>query len=364
MKLIMAGGGTGGHLFPALALAEEFKNADIDIEIIFTGSKGRLEETIVPGYGYELYLFDIEALKKRSGLGRIRSLFKALKAVMNAMTMLRQLKPDGVIGSGSYSSGPVLMAASLMGVKTAIMEQNAMPGFTNRILGKFVDRIYIAFEEAGKYFPEGRTVVVGNPVRKEILSVMEKRKTLRDGGKFNLFVFGGSQGATAINASFLDAAEYLTDIWGDLNVVHQSGDEGFTMVENAYKRKGLKVSLSKFIENMADVYATSDLVICRAGATSIAELTSLGVASVLVPYPFASDDHQEINARSMEKRGAAVIIKQDELTGKILADVIREFYENRGELAKVESSARAMGKPDASKRIVTDYMKIFKRENV
>lgn len=364
MKIIMAGGGTGGHLFPALALAEEFKKNDKDVEIIFTGSKGRLEEKIVPEYGYELYLFDIEALKKRSGFGRIRSLFKALKAVLNATSMLRQLRPDGVIGSGSYSSGPVLLAASLMGIKTAIMEQNAMPGFTNRVLGKFVDRVYIAFEEAGKYFKVERTVVVGNPVRLDILSVIDTRESLRGKGKFNLFVFGGSQGATAINASFLDAAEYLTDIWGDLNVVHQSGDEGFQMVESAYKRKGLKVDLHKFITNMAEVYAKSDLVVCRSGATSIAELTSLGIASVLVPYPFASDDHQEINARSMENRGAAVIIKQDELTGKILADVIREFYENRDELKKVELAAKAVGKPDASKRIVTDYMKIFKRENV
>lgn len=364
MKLIIAGGGTGGHLFPALALAAEFKNSDKDIEIIFTGSKGKLEEKIVPEHGYELYLFDIEALKKRRGFGRIRSLFKAVKAVMNALTMLKTLKPDGVIGSGSYSSGPVLLAASLLGIKTAIMEQNAMPGFTNRILGKFVDRIYIAFEEAIKYFPNNRTVVAGNPVREEILSVRSLRDEPRDRGKFNLFVFGGSQGATAINASFLDAAEHLTDIWSDLKVVHQSGEEGFDMVESAYKRKALQVDLHKFIENMGDVYRTSDLVICRAGATSIAELTALGIASILVPYPFASDDHQEINASCVERRGAAAIIKQDELTGKILADVIREFYSNRKELRSVESASKAMGKPDASSNIVKDYLEIFKRENV
>ena len=363
MKLVMSGGGTGGHLFPALALAEEFKNTIPDVEVIFTGSKGRMEEKIIPEYGYELYLFEVEAIKKRSGLNRIRSIVKAFKAVLNAITMLKQVRPDGVIGSGSYSSGPVLLAASFLGIKTAILEQNAMPGFTNRVLGKFVDRIYTAFEEAGTYFPAKRTYLAGNPVRKEILSIVDKRASARDksSGRFNLLVFGGSQGATAINASFLDAAEHLTDIWKDLNVVHQSGEEGYKMAEEAYKRKGLDVELYKFIQDMASVYEKSDLVICRAGATSIAELTSLGIASILVPYPFASDDHQEINGRCLEKRNAAHIIKQDELTGKVLADGIRKFYEDRKLLRNTESSARSMGRPDASKAIVEDYLKMFKK---
>ena len=358
MKLVIAGGGTGGHLFPALALAEEFKTMDESTEVMFIGGRRGLEEQVVPGYGYQLELLDVVSLKKRKGLGRVKAVYKAARAVVKAMGILRRVRPDGVIGSGSYSSGPVVLAAKLLRIKTAILEQNVLPGLTNRILGKFVDRVYTAFKEAGEYFPAERTLYAGNPVRRGIIKVREERSPE---GKFNLLVFGGSQGATTINAAFLDATEYLPDIWGSLRVVHQTGSEGYGAAEAAYKRKGLDVELHSFIDDMAGVYAGADLIVCRAGATSIAEITTLGIPAILVPYPFSTDDHQELNARHLSDRGAAVMIRQDELTGSTLAGAIRKFFEDRAELERVKESVRTLGRPDAAGTIAKDYIELIER---
>ncbi len=359
LRLVFAGGGTGGHLFPIIALAQQFEERLGDVEITFVGGRKGLEEKVVPRYGYKLRLLDVEAIKRRRGIKRVKALFKVLGATIRAMSILRSIRPHGVIGSGSYSSAPVVMAARLMGIKTAILEQNAVPGLTNRILGRFVDRIYIAFEQAGGYFPAQRTLLTGNPVRKEIL---ENRRILRN-GKFSLLVFGGSQGATAINAAFLDAIEYLTDIWSGMRVVHQTGTEGYETAEAAYRRKGLRVEVHRFIDDMAEAYAKADLVVCRAGATSIAEITALGLPSVLVPYPFAADDHQEVNARCLAERGAAVMIKQDNLTGSVLAEAIREFYMRPGKLRNVKEAVQDFARPRAAAAIVDDYLKLLGRGN-
>ncbi len=358
MRVVIAGGGTGGHIFPALALAEELRRRNGSVEITFIGSRRGLETRVVPSHGYTLEVLDVEGIKKRKGKDRIRAFLKAALATLKALRLLRRIRPDGVIGSGSYSSGPVVLAASLLGIKTAILEQNAVPGLTNRILGRFVDRIYTAFEEAERYFPKGRTVLTGNPVRRDILDVTRQDRARRN-GRFSIFVFGGSQGATAINAAFLDATEYLTDIWGNLRVVHQAGSLGYRQVEEAYRRKGLKVELHNFIDDMAKAYSACDLIICRAGATSIAEIMALGLPAILVPYPFSTDAHQEVNARTLVERGAAVMLRQDELTGSTLAEVIRRFFENPSELRKIREAASALSRPRASETIVDDYTKLL-----
>lgn len=350
----MAGGGTGGHLFPALAIAEEFKRKNREAEIIFIGGRGGLEEKVVPNVGYSLKLLSVEGIKRKKGLKRIRSVLMAARSTVKAVGLLKEIGPAGVIGSGAYSSAPVVTAARLLGIKTAVMEQNALPGLTNRVLGRVVGRVYIAFEEAARYFPASKTVLAGNPIRRDILEKASYKH--KKDKKFTVLVFGGSQGATAINAAFLDAAEYLTDIWPHMRVIHQTGREGFEAAEAAYRRKGLRVEIKSFIDDMADVYSQADLVICRAGATSIAEITAVGLASVLIPYPFASDNHQEVNARSLADRGAAVMIRQDVLTGSTLADTVRRFFENPGELETVSARSRALGKPGASAHIVNDFM--------
>jgi UDP-N-acetylglucosamine--N-acetylmuramyl-(pentapeptide) pyrophosphoryl-undecaprenol N-acetylglucosamine transferase len=356
-RLVFAGGGTGGHLFPAIALAEEFKRRDPGTSITFVGSRGGLEEKIIPKYGWPLKLFDVEGVKRKKGLNAARALAKAALSTVEAVRFLRSLRPDGVIGSGSYSSAPVVAAARLLGIKTAILEQNALPGLTNRALGKFVDRVYISFEESRKFFPGGRTIFSGNPVRRDIITKLEDRRGRAE--RFSILVFGGSQGATAINAAFLDAAEFLTDIWSNLKVVHQTGQDGFERAAAAYKRKNLKVEVYKFIEAMGEAYNSADLVVCRAGATSLAEITAAGLPSILIPYPFASDDHQTVNARSLENAGAAVMIKQEGLTGAVLAGEIRRLYGDAQALKLMREKSKALGKPRAAQEIAENFSRLI-----
>ncbi len=354
----MAGGGTGGHLFPVLALASEFRVKDKNTEIVFIGSRGRIEEKVVPSYNYPLEFIKIEAIKNKSGLGRVRALVKAALATLRSIKMLRRIKPDGVIGSGSYASGPVVLAARILGIKTALLEQNVLPGITNKFLARFVDRAYVSFTDSEVHFSERARRLSGTPVRREIIecaSARRARGTDKKKGKFTLLVFGGSQGAATINATFLDAADYLTDIWNDLRVIHQSGAEGYRGAKEAYERKGLRVELHTFIDDMAGAYMDADLVVCRAGATSIAEITAVGLASIMMPYPFAAAGHQEVNARYLETRGASAMITQDELTASKLAALIRGFYEESSSLKDTAEKAAALGRPDAAKFIVDDF---------
>ncbi|MEE9542268.1 MAG: UDP-N-acetylglucosamine--N-acetylmuramyl-(pentapeptide) pyrophosphoryl-undecaprenol N-acetylglucosamine transferase, partial [Thermodesulfobacteriota bacterium] len=262
MRLVMAGGGTGGHLFPVLALADEFRALDKETEIVFIGSRGRIEEKVVPAHNYPLELIEIEALKNKSGLSGVRALIKAALATLKSMMILRRIKPDGVIGSGSYASGPVVLAARILGIKTALLEQNVLPGITNKFLARFVNRAYVSFKETEKHFSKEVLRLSGTPVRREIIECVAQRRARskeKKKGKFTILVFGGSQGAATINATFLDAADYLTDIWNDLRVVHQSGVEGYRAAKVAYERKGLNAELHTFIDDMATAYMEADL---------------------------------------------------------------------------------------------------------
>ncbi len=359
MRLVLAGGGTGGHLFPALAIADEVMSQDDSVEILFIGARGGIEAKVLKSYDYPFELIGVEAIKNKSGLSKIRAFVRATMATLKSMALLRRFKPDAILGSGGYVSGPVVMAGKILGIKTAILEQNLIPGATNRHLGRFVDRIYLAFEEAGKSLPKEKIRVTGTPIRRTLLNAYREQKAIEKANKpFTVFVFGGSQGATAINAAFIDAVEYLSDIWPNLRVIHQSGPEGYTMASEAYERKGLKVELKSFIEDMGSAYAEADLVVCRAGATTIAEITALGIPSILIPYPFAAADHQRINAAALEAKGAAVMISQDTLTGSQLAGTIRAFYEDVKKLEKVRESVVGLGRPGAAKAIVDDYLSI------
>lgn len=348
------------------------RRRDEHCDIVFVGGRGGLEERVVPEQGYSLELLDVAGLKGTSGMKRVKSLYKALAATGKSLVLLRRLKPLGVIGSGSYASGPVVLAAKMLRLKTAILEQNAIPGITNRYLGRYVDRVYVSFEESRGYFPEERVVVTGNPVRREILEEAARQREeiiKRRKGRFTILVFGGSQGAKTINTAILDALEYLTDVVNSIRIIHQSGVEWCDEVKGGYERKGLlsgggkrsggMVEVLPFIEDMSSAYAAADLVICRAGATSIAEITALGLASILIPYPFAADNHQEVNARLLSGRGAAVMLGQDGLTGQVMAGEIRTLYTDREKLHGIRSASKALGMPGALDAIVDDYLRLL-----
>ncbi len=359
MKIVIAGGGTGGHIFPGIAMAEELKRRDSSIEVVFIGSPRGLDREILPSYGFRFEAIEVEPIRKRRGRTRINAVLKAWRATLAATRLLKKIAPAGVIGTGGYSSGPVVMAARLLGIRTAILEQNALPGLTNRILARFVDRIYTGFEETSRYMPRRKILFTGNPIRKNILDV--RKDPFQRNGRFYLLVFGGSQGAKVVNAAFLDSLEYMTDILPYIQVIHQTGREGYQEVEEAYRRKGLRVELYPFIDNMAEVYRRADLIICRAGAMSVAELAVLGIPSILIPYPFSADRHQEHNAMALVERGGAVMLRQDELTGNSLAERIKGFFERREELERMRKSLGSLARPGATTRIVDDYLELLRR---
>lgn len=348
MRLIMAGGGTGGHLFPGLAVAREFQRRDPMMEILFIGTKQGIESRILPREGFRLETIPIRGLKGRGLRGLAEALHGLPLSLWRSLGILRRLRPDCVIGLGGYSSGPVVLAAKLRKIRSAVMEQNLRPGFTNRILGKLVDRVFTAYDESSAYFPRGKVVVAGNPVRWQ-----ELPKVARD-EKFTLLVFGGSAGAHRINLGAVEALKKLRDLASGLRVIHQTGEADFVATRRAYGGLPFEAEVLPFIERMDEAYGRADLVLCRAGASTLAELTAFGKAAILVPYPYAAYDHQRWNAQALRERGAAEMILDRELDGERLAGSIRTIYQDRQRLETMGRAAKKLGKPEAAKRIVDE----------
>ena len=355
MRLIMAGGGTGGHLFPGLAVAREFQRRDQMIKIMFVGTKQGIEHRIVPREGFQLETIPIKGLKGRGLRGVAEALYGLPLSVWRSLGILRRFRPDCVIGLGGYSSGPVLLAGKLQRIRCAIMEQNLRPGFTNRILGKLVDCIFTAYDESSAFFPRGKVVVTGNPVRWQGLP-----KVARD-EKFTLLVFGGSAGAHRINLGVVEALKKLRDLAPDLRVIHQTGEADLATIRYAYRLLPIEAEVLPFIERMDEAYARADLVLCRAGAGTLAELTAFGKAAILVPYPYAAYDHQRWNAQALRERGAAEMILDRELDGEKLAASIRTLYQDRQRLEIMGHAARGLGKPQAARQIVDECLALIER---
>ena len=352
MNVLIAGGGTGGHLFPAMAVAEEISSRFCDAQITFVGTKRGLESRVIPLTTWELFTMDVPSLKGSGLIRRLASLCLMPRAFLQAWRIISRTTPDIVIGVGGYSAGPVTLLAALRGIPTVALEQNAIAGITNRILGRFVKKIFVTFAESAKYFPNGKVVVAGNPVRRKIMKSCEHAQTKKSG--FTLLVFGGSQGAKTINEKMIEALDYLSDVREDLHVIHQVGRTVDTdRFVAAYKARGFSAEVYHFIEDMGKAYCASDLVICRAGATSVAELTVIGKPAVLVPYPFAADDHQAANAASLAASGGAVVIADKNMTGELLADTIRDLIEEPLKLASMSEAMRRAGRPDAAAVIVS-----------
>jgi UDP-N-acetylglucosamine--N-acetylmuramyl-(pentapeptide) pyrophosphoryl-undecaprenol N-acetylglucosamine transferase len=358
MRLLIAGGGTGGHLFPGVALAEELRARDAGAEIRFVGTARGIEARVLPELGWDLVLIEVSGLKTVGALGALRGLFRLPRALLQSRRVVKAFRPDVVIGVGGYASGPVVLMARLMGVKTAILEQNSLPGLTNKILGRFVHTVFLCFEESRRSFRRKKILMTGNPIRRDIrlalqaASEVESEAEPGSDSRFRLFVFGGSQGAVALNQLVADAAGLLAGRGIPIEIVHQTGEASLDQIRERYRAAGIEADLRSFVKDMAAEYRRADLVIARAGATTVGELGVVGRPAILVPYPFAADNHQEVNAREMAEAGAALMFRQADLTGEKLADAIAQLAHNRDALARMGSAMKALGKPRAAADIL------------
>jgi UDP-N-acetylglucosamine--N-acetylmuramyl-(pentapeptide) pyrophosphoryl-undecaprenol N-acetylglucosamine transferase len=349
VKVLIAGGGTGGHLFPGIALAEEVVTRRAGNEVVFAGTARGLEARVVPQAGYPLELLQAQGLKGKGFLGLLKGLLALPLAFVQSFRILLRQKPDVVVGVGGYASGPVVLAAWLMGIPTAVQEQNALPGFTNKLLGKFVKVVFTSFPEAERFFPSAKVRLIGNPIRRKLMDNYLRSSVAHEG--FNILVFGGSLGAKALNARMIEALDSLGDLKDQLRFVHQTGKADVEAVREGYRSRGFQAQVSDFIEDMSAAYAGAELVVCRAGATTLAELTVCKKASILVPFPHATDNHQEVNAMSLVNVGAAIMLRERELTGPGLAEQIRHLKAHPEQRRQMEKRAGLMGRPEASKEL-------------
>ena len=356
MKVLIAAGGTGGHIYPGIAVAKEILRRDGSSEVLFVGTARGLETRIVPENGFQLSLINSAGLKNVGLAGKIKGLSVLPKSFIEARKIIRQFRPHVVVGAGGYVSGPVLLMAAIMGCPTLVMDSNALPGFTNRQLARFVDKAALTFEEAVRYFGK-KGIVTGNPVRREFFEVPRKVRS----DIFHVLIFGGSQGARAINEAMAAALPHLAEHRGRLMITHQTGESDFEKIRAAYAESEFAdVDVRPFISDMFVAFGKADLVICRAGATTCAELGAAGKAAIMVPLPTAADDHQRKNAEALERAGAARMILQADLTGERLASEVAELIGSPEKISAMETAAKSIGRPDAAERTV-DIIEELKR---
>lgn len=355
LKYLIAGGGTGGHLFPGIAVARELEKRFENAEILFVTGLKQMESDIVSRYGYRTTSIDVQGLKGRSLKKAITTLMKLPGSMFQSAVIIKRHSPSLILGMGGYSAGPVCLTGKVMGVPTAIHEQNSYPGLTNRLLSRFVDKVFISFEESREYFKAGELILTGNPVREDLVRGQAIPETDQI---FTILVMGGSQGAMAINRAFGDALIYLHSMGKAPYVIHQTGKKDYDSVSEFYRENGLQGEVAPFIEDMADAYGRAHLVLSRAGAATISELAVLGKPSVLIPYPYAANQHQKINADSLVRAGAAEMILQTDLTGKGLAKVLIKYMDNRSALNKMGQQALKLGRPDAA-GLIADQLEIL-----
>jgi len=367
MRVIIAGGGTGGHLFPGLAVAEEFKKRDDSTEVIFVGTEYGIEARVVPREGYPIKFLRAEGLVGVSYIKKAKAILKTFLSFADSYKIIRTVRPDIVIGVGGYASGATMLTSFFLSIPTMILEQNSIPGLTNKILGRFVETVCITYQESMSFFPKGKTFLTGNPVRMQILrGSIESAYRLFSLNKdlFTVFVFGGSSGARSINTAIVDSLNNLLDLKDNIQFLHQTGRTDYESIREAYRKRGFKGTMTPFIYQMGEAYAVADVVISRAGATTLAELTALGKPAILIPYPYAAGLHQELNARKLTELGAAKMIRNSELKGETLAHSIRELYMNETTRSEMRRNSRAVGRPDASAKVVDLAMSLMKQSTV
>src|SRR5246127_1248032 len=343
MRAVLAGGGTGGHVIPALAIANELKK-NYGAEVLFIGTARGIENRLVPAAGYPLQLVRVGALKNVSLMTRAKTAFDLPRAVWDAGRMLNEFAPDVVIGVGGYASGPAMLAAVVKHVPTLAFEPNVVPGFANRMVAHFVSGAAVHFEETAKYFRHGE--VTGVPVRQAFFQIPPKR-----GGTATVLVFGGSQGAHAINDAMIRCLPVLQREAPEIHIIHQTGERDYNDALAEYQPLGESAEVFKFIEDMPAAFARADLVVCRSGASTVAEIAAAGKPAVFVPFPRAADDHQRVNAEALARAGAAVVVEESKLEGVWLAGRIGALLQDPQRLHQMSHAARELAHPDAARDI-------------
>lgn len=366
LYVVIAGGGTGGHIFPGIALAEAFHELNPASRILFAGTGNRLETDALGQTPFEHRAISAAGLKGGSPSRWAIALIKGVMGLLESIRLLKTFKPDLVLGVGGYVSGPMVLAGRLCGVTCVLHEQNVTPGLANRMLAPLVRRMYVTFPDTrgrGARFRKKMTVT-GNPVRKKLVEMAREKHSGNAGlnvsqGRFTVLVFGGSQGARRINRAVIGALEHLP--LERFYFIHQTGFDDLASVRTAYETRGAAGRIEPFFSDMGSQYLSADLVICRAGATTAAEVTVLGKAAIFVPYPFAADDHQRHNAQSLADAGAAEMILENALSGRLLAERILFYQRHPATLAAMAHTAKTFGKPDAARRIVEDCYELLEK---
>ncbi len=364
IRVVIAGGGTGGHLFPAIALAKELEKLDMDIEITFVGSQQGLESRIIPKEGWNLKTILTAGIMGKKGLQRWTSLCKLPLGILQSTCFLLQKRPDLVVGVGGYASGPLALSAWALRIPILIHEQNSIPGMTNRWLGKIADKVAVSFKESSAYFPGDKVVTTGNMIREEFCIPRETAPARRK-DKFCILVLGGSQGAHSINMAMVSALEKLGEEKEKIHIIHQTGEKDFAEIRERYTAEGFATAdVRPFIDDIEACCRSASLVICRAGATTLAEITACGKMSILVPFPYAAHNHQEKNARLLESANAAEMILDSELTGEKLALSIKNAMEDETHLEEVETNSYRLGNREATQNVRKICMELIKKTNV
>jgi len=346
MRVLIAAGGTGGHIYPGIAAAKEIMRRDPSSIVRFVGTSRGLEARLVPKSGFELSIIESAGLKNVSFVAKLGGLMLLPKSFFAAWHIISDFRPDIVVGAGGYVTGPVLLTASLMRLPTLVMDSNALPGWTNRVLAHFVDKAAVSFTEALPYF-RGKGILTGNPVRKEFFEIPAKQ---RDRSRFSLLVFGGSQGARAINEAMIAALPYLAPQKNGLHVMHQTGGVDYDKVKRGYEAASWseQVEVKPYIDDMMTEFSKADLVVCRAGATTTAELVAAGKVAIMIPFPLAADDHQRKNAQALQTAGAARMILQSDLTGERLANEVISLVAAPERIDEMEAASRKLARRDAA----------------
>ena len=350
MRLIVTGGGTGGHLFPAIAVACGVRRRDPASEILFIGTGRQIDNRVLAGLGFSREILSFSGVKGLGLSGALRSALRLPQALYTAVKIIKRFRPDLIFAVGGYVTGPVLLAAKLLRVPICIHEQNSVPGLANRLAGKIADRVCISLP-CKPPFAEKKTVLTGNPVREEILVAAREKSVLGDKAS-TLLILGGSQGAHRINARMLEAASSLQKQGETIHIIHQAGRTDEEMVRRGYEKLGIEAEVADFYTDMAELYGRADLVVSRAGATTLAELAVMGLPALLIPYPFAADDHQTTNADYYVQAGGAAVFPESELDPARLSREITDLIRDRKRLQVMGKAMQSLGRADATEKIV------------